>query len=217
MAKKSLILVSVLLLLGFLFFPAFTSAQTQVDVKGKKDFHIFLSGAFSLVQEMGSDSDYVPGENDFPVTPSHSEFGGGIGFMFGLSDNLALKIEGDYLLGAEVEKEDPSDGETYTYKTYDNINVLGSLLFMFGDETKFFISGGAGANILMPYDDKEETGSLGSVIVIQKPDTTVNIMAAAGAGVLLDAGGLLIKIEGQYTMVFDYEKNSIFVKLGIGF
>lgn len=215
--KKSLYLFSCLVVIALLAMPAMVSAQKKVDIQDKKNFYILLNGAFSLVQEMGSESDYVPGENDFPITPSHSEYGGGIGFMFGLSDDLALKIEGEYLLGAEVEKEDPSDGETYTYKTYDNLNVVGSLLYSFGDETKFFISAGGGVNILMPYDDKQETGSLGSIILIEKPDTTTNLMAAFGAGVMLQTGSMIIKIEGQYEMIFDYEKNFILLKVGIGF
>ena len=193
--KKNLFFFATLIVLTLLILPAMVSAQKKVDIQDKKSFHIILNGAFSLVQAMGSDSDYVPGENDFPVTPSHSEYGGGLGFMFDLSDNLSLKIEGEYLLGAEVVKEDPSDGETYTYKTYDNLNVIGSLLYTFGEETKFFISAGGGVNILMPYDDKEETGSMGSIILIEKPETTMNMMAAFGGGVLLETSSMLIKIE----------------------
>jgi hypothetical protein len=215
--KKNLFFFTTLIVLTLLVLPAMISAQKKVDIQDKKGFYILLNGAFSLVQTMGSDSDYIPGENDFPVTPSHSEYGGGLGFMFNLAESLALKVEGEYLLGVEVEKEDPSDGETYTYKTYDNLNIVGSLLYTFGEETKFFISAGGGVNILMPYDDKQETGSLGSVILIEKPDTTTNLMAAFGGGILLQTGSMIIKIEGQYAMIFDYEKNFILLKLGIGF
>jgi len=217
MFKKNPISVLALIVLSMLILSGLISAQTKVDINSEKSFYILLSGSFSLTQAIGSDSDYVPGINDFPVTPSHNEYGGGLGFMFDLSDNIAIKIEGDYLLGTEVVKEDPSDGETYTYKTYDNVNVIGSLVLKFGDETQFFVSGGGGFNILMPYADKEETGSLGSIIVIEAPETTTNLMAAVGAGVIFNTGNMIVKIEGQYTMIFDYEKNSILLRLGLGF
>lgn len=217
MSKKNLLSVIALIVLSILVLSGLISAQTKVNINKEKNFYILLNGTFSLAQDIGTDSDYVPGINDFPVTPSHSEYGGGLGFMFDLSDNIAIKIEGDYLLGADVVKEDPSDGETYTYKTYDNVNVIGSLVLKFGDETQFFVSGGGGFNILMPYADKEETGSLGSIIVIEAPETTTNLMAAVGAGVIFNTGNMIVKIEGQYTMIFDYEKNSILLRLGLGF
>lgn len=217
MFKKNLLFIAAILIVSFAVFSTSVSAQTSVKIHKDKEFYFLLNGAFSLVQEMGSVSDYTPGSNDFPVTPSHNEYGGGLGFMIGLSDSLAIKIEGEYLLGADVTKEDPNDGETYTYTTYDNVNVLAGLVLKFGDEIQFFLSAGGGVNILIPYDDKEETGSLGSIIVVEAPDTTTNIMAAFGAGAIFNTGGMIIKIEGQYGMVFDYEKNSIILKLGIGF
>lgn len=217
MFRKNQLSLIALIVLSMLVLSGLISAQTKVKIDREKSFHILLNGAFSLVQNIGSDSDYVPGVNDFPVTPSHNEYGGGLGFMFDLSDNIAIKIEGEYLLGADVVKEDPSDGETYTYKTYDNVNVIGSLVIKFGAETQFFVSGGGGVNILMPYDNKEETGSLGSVIIIEAPDKTTNPMAAVGAGVIFNTGGMIVKIEGQYSMIFDYEKNSIILRLGLGF
>jgi hypothetical protein len=217
MFKKNPLSVIAMIILFMVVLSGLISAQTKVNISREKSFYILLNGTFSLAQDIGSDSDYVPGVNDFPVTPSHSEYGGGLGFMFDLSDSIAFKIEGEYLLGADVEKVDPSDGETYTYKTYDNVNVIGSLVLKFGDETQFFVSGGGGINILLPYADKEETGSLGSIIIVEAPDTTMNPMAAVGAGVIFNTGSMIVKIEGQYSMIFSYEKNAILLRLGIGF
>jgi len=215
MCKNKLFIIALVPLLMAL--PALCFAQERIDIEEEKSFYFMLYGVFSLVQEMGSVGEYVPGVNDFPVTPAHSEYGGGLGFFIDISDNVALNISGEYLLGTEVTKTDPSDGETYTYKTYDNINALASLVVKFGEDIKFFASAGGGANILMPYADKEETGSLGSIIVITPPDKTMNIMAAFGAGAIFDLGATFLKIEAQYSMIFDYEKDSILLRLGFGF
>jgi len=51
--------------------------------------------------------EYVPGEHDFPVTPSHVEYCGGFDVIYNLSNRLAAQLSFDYLRGAEVEKTDP--------------------------------------------------------------------------------------------------------------
>jgi len=199
-----------------LVFASTAVVLAEKPVKEKK-FNIVLSGAFNMVSELGSDSDYVAGSNDFPVTPSFTEVGGGIGFLINFSESFGLNIQADYLMGTDVDKVDPSDGETFSYTTYDNLNLIASLMLKFGGKTKFFISGGAGLNILMPYDDKEETGSLGSIIVIEAPETTSNFLFAGGAGLIQPLGSMILKLEAQYIMVTDYEKNSIMFRVGIGF
>lgn len=215
MFKKPLVFIVTLLFVMSICLTAV--AQTPVKIQKDKKFYIVLQGAYGMVSEIGSVDEYIAGENDFPVTPSFSEMGGGLGFYFNLSKTLGLSLSAEYLMGADVEKVDPSDGETYSYTTYDNVNVIASLMLKFGGKTQFFISGGGGFNILMPYDNKEETGSLGSIIVIEAPDSTTNLLIAAGGGVLFNTGKILIKLEAQYIMVMDYDKNSIFFKVGIGF
>jgi hypothetical protein len=186
-------------------------------IRKNKKTYILVHGVFNLAQEMGSNDEYVPGENDFPVTPAHNEYGVGCGVMVNLSNKFAIRLSGDYLQGAEVEKEDPSDGETIMYRTYNNINVLGSVIFKFGGKTRFFISCGAGINILSPYADKEVAGSLGSIIMLRAPDSKTNPMASFGGGVILNMKKIIFKIEALYTKIFKYQKNSILLRLGFGF
>jgi hypothetical protein len=193
------------------------SLETHAQEEKEKSASFMLIGTLAMVQEIGSNADYVPGENDFPITPSHIEYGGGLGLMFNFSKLLAFQLTGEYLLGAEVEKVDPSDMELYTYRTYDNINVLASLLIKFGRKTRFFVTAGGGMNILMPYEDKEETGSLGSIILIEAPEKKTNPMALFGGGVIFKTGRGFFKVEALYSMIFDYDKNSILIRVGFGF
>ena len=208
--KKSMTFFVILLVM-------ITFPQKGMTTQKNKKTYIFVHVAFSLAQKMGSNDEYVPGENDFPITPAHKEYGVGCGLIINLSNRFAIQLSGDYLLGAEVKKEDPSDGETYMYKTYNNINVLGSLMFKFGRKNRFFISCGAGLNILSPYADKEVEGSLGSIIMLQAPDSKTNPMASFGGGVILNMKKIIFKIEALYTKIFKYEKNSILLRLGFGF
>lgn len=182
-----------------------------------KKTYTLVHGSFAMVSKMGNNSDYVPGENDFPVTPAHIELGGGGGVFINMSNMFALQFTADYLMGAEVDKEDPTDGETFKYKTYNNINVLGSVIVKFGGQIQFFLSGGGGVSVLMPYADKEVQGSLGSIIMLTPPDKKVHPMAALGGGVMYHKKKFFIKAETLYTMVFDYGKNALLFRLGIGF
>ena len=77
--KKALITLTLLVFL--LSVTAGTFAQGKARVFKEKKFYVVLSGAFNMVSDIGSDSDYIAGTNDFPVTPSHSEIGGGLGVL----------------------------------------------------------------------------------------------------------------------------------------
>jgi hypothetical protein len=191
------------------------SLLCPVETHGRARFQLF--GALGRALQMGDVSDYIAGDNDFPVTPSHFEYGGGLGIMFNLSQRLDFQVTGEYLFGANVDKTDPTDGETYVYRTYDNINILASLLLKFGSKPRFFLTAGGGMNILKPYNDKEVTGSLGSVILIEAPEKKTNPMVVFGGGVLLNAGRGFFKVEALYAMIFDYDKKSILIRVGYAF
>lgn len=200
------------ILLGLISLP-----QKSETAQNKKRIYILFQGAYSMAQKLGSADEYVAGENDFPITPAHDEVGLGLGVIMNLSNRFAVQISVDYLLGAEVKKEDPSDGETCTYKTYDNVNLLGSGIVKLGGKTQFFISPGVGINLLAPYADKEKTGSLGSIIVIEAPDKKIHPMMVLSGGVIHNMRKTFIKLEILYARIFDYQKNSILFRLGLGF
>ena len=191
------------------------SLLCPLETDARARFQLF--GTLARVLEMGSVSDYIAGDNDFPVTPSHLEYGGGLGIMFNLSQRLDFQVTGEYLFGANVDKTDPTDGETYIYRTYDNINILGSLLLKFGSKPQFFLTAGGGMNILNPYNDKEDTGSLGSIILIEAPEKKTNPIVVFGGGVIFNAGRGSFKVEALYSMIFDYDKKSILIRVGYAF
>lgn len=187
--------------------------------EGEKRLHFVVSGMLYSQFEMGSDADYLPGENDFPVTPSHLGFGVGMGFIFDVSKTVSLQVSADYVLGAEVKKIDPSDSEFFIYKTYNTVNFLaGGMLKLSGSKIRPFLSAGGGLCMLMPYDDREDSASAGSIIIIEAPEKKTYPMFMVGGGVLIGLKTTgFIKIELLYTRVSDYDRNALFLKLGYAF
>jgi hypothetical protein len=212
MSARKTIGFFVVLLILLIFFPV----ENQAARKNKKVV-ILINGLLGYNLKAGSDNDYIPGENDFPMTPAYTGLGLGCGLMFNLSDRIALRVTGDYILGSEVEKKDPSDDETVKYRTYDSINILGGMIYRFGIKQRFFASGGAGFNILNPYADKEAEGSLGSVVIISAPDSKINLMASIGGGIIFPLKKSILKIEALFNLIFETGKNSILLRMGIGF
>lgn len=151
------------------------------------------------------------------IFPSHVEYGGGFDVIYNLSNRLAAQLSFDYLRGAEVEKTDPSDGEVCMYKTYDNWNLLGGGFFRIGKSLPVYIICSGGVNILNPYPVKEAEGSLGSIIIMRPPDTKANPMVAFGGGIILRQKKMVFKVETLYSKVFNYKKDSILLRMGVGF
>ena len=200
-----------------IFLGLITPAGRSEVNQNHRGIDLLFYGAFNMAHKMGDNDEYLAGENDFPVTPAHGEAGIGLGVIWNLSKRFAIQFCGDYLFGGEVEKEDPSDKETCTYRTYDNINLIGSGIIRFGGGTQFFISPGAGINILVPYDDTEKTGSLGSIIVIEAPAKKIHPLMAFGAGVIHNMKKSFFITEILFTRNFEYQKSSILFRLGLGF
>ena len=192
------------------------SQASSIREKDKK-VHIELYGLLNPTMELGSIEDYVPGENDFPVTPSFLCLGGGCGLWLKLADRFIARLSLDYLPGSEVDKKDPSDGERVSYKTYNNMNILGSMIYTFHGKIQPFISGGGGINILFPYPDRETQGSLGSIIFIEAPDQTINPIASFGGGILFNIKKYFLNLEVLYTLGFNSRPNSILFRLGLVF
>ena len=60
----------------------------------EKRFQLSLFGGASHVFAYGSEDDYIFGENDFPVTPSHTPLNFGLSFTLFLTDLFGIEIDG---------------------------------------------------------------------------------------------------------------------------
>lgn len=213
------VVLLVFMITVFFSYDLLRAQEPRWSWEGEKRLHFVVTGMFYQQMQMGSDSDYLPGENDFPVTPSFTGFGLGLGFLMDISKKFALQVSADYVFGGEVQKIDPSDSEFFLYKTYNTANFLASgVLKLNSRKIQSFLTAGGGLSMLLPYDDSEDTGSTGSIVLVEAPDKKTYPMLMLGGGVMirLKSAGFL-KIELQFTRVLDYDKNAIFLKLGYAF
>ena len=78
----------------------------------EKKFQITLFSGINHVFEYGTERDYSPGDNSFPVTPAHDPLCAGFFFSYSLSARVALEFDAKYIWSSSVLLKDPSDGDT---------------------------------------------------------------------------------------------------------
>lgn len=161
-----------------------------------------LRGGFNIFQATGNDSDYIAGENDFPVTPAYQTAGMGIGLAFFKSKTLAIGMNVLYGLSTQVDLSDPSDGETIQADTPKNLVAVLALskYFDITKQMQAYASLGAGGEFRMA-DDKEFVSNLGSRIMISAPEKPFSPLAALGAGVqymFASSLGIAFEVQGLY-------------------
>ena len=171
-------------------------------VSAPKKTQLTLSGGFNMFQACGKDSEYVAGENDFPVTPAYKAPELGIGLSFFTSRAFAIGLDVSYGLSAQVDLRDPSDGETIRVDTpKDLVAVLDFCkYFPLGGDMQLFVSAGGGGEYRM-VTEKEYISTLGSKIIISKPDKPFSPLAAVGIGfqyMFSDSMGLAVNCRGVY-------------------
>lgn len=80
--NKILPKISAVLVIVFLIGPVFSQERKNI---------LTVSGGLSNVFEYGSEEDYVLGENDFPVTPSHTPPCFGLAYTRCFARNLGVE------------------------------------------------------------------------------------------------------------------------------
>jgi len=142
-----------------------------------------LRGGLNLFSRCGRESDYQPGENDFPVTPAFMASAAGIGLTFFTSSSFAIGFDVSYGARAKVDLRDPSDGETIRADTPQNLVAVFSLFqyLELSQRTRLFVSFGVGAEYCMA-KEVEYVSDLGSRIIISAPANPISPLAVAGIG-----------------------------------
>jgi len=150
----------------------------------------------------GSDGDYVPGVNDFPVTPAHQAPALGVGLTFPGSRSLAFGVNVSYGLSARVDLRDPSDNETIQAEPPKSILAVLNIAkaIDLSRRMQLLISLGAGGEYRMG-GDQEYVSSLGNRIVLLAPEKPFSPLAALAAGVhymFADSLGVALDVQGAY-------------------
>lgn len=152
-----------------------------------QDSRITLSlfGGLNHVREYGSVDDYVLGENDFPVTPSHTPicFGGAMGLD--IIGGFGLEADFRYHLGSSLTLEDPSDGDTISIESSKHYTLTGNLVYRFSFAMiKPYFLIGAGIDTLVGVKEQTLTSELGYEITLLPQDDTSDVVINGGAGCL---------------------------------
>ena len=82
-----------ILLLIFILIFGIEKSQASSNKKSKKWLNrVSIYGGINCISEKGSESDYIRGENDFPVTPSHTTLALGLAYNHYLFSKLGLEL-----------------------------------------------------------------------------------------------------------------------------
>jgi len=158
-------------------------AAIDLAAAGKKKTSISLLGGLNMFAAIGSDSDYVAGVNDFPVIPSYQAPVLGLRLSFSASRRLAWGLDIRYGLSGTVDRRDPSDNETVSVDTPQNLTaliVVQSFLDL-TDQLALIISLGGGGEYRLA-EEKVFTSSLGNKIYVGKPEKPFSPLLAGGLG-----------------------------------
>lgn len=180
-------------------------------------FQVSLFGGWNQVFKYGSENDYVLGENDFPVTPSHSLFLFGGALAFSITDDIGIELDGRYVLSSKVILEDPSDQDTVEIDTAKHYSITLNVVYRFlkGRLRPYVLLGGGIDKLLA----KEEafTSEYGFQIEVVPPEKTTDIVANIAAGVQFYLHSRLgARLDLRYSIIFDDPDNQNSLSLTFG-
>jgi hypothetical protein len=179
-------------------------AAHDLAAAGKNKTSITLLGGLNMFGAIGSDSDYVAGENDFPAIPSYQAPVMGLRLSFGASRRMAWGLDIRYGLTGTVDRRDPSDNETVSVDTPQNLTAILQVQTSLDltDQLALLIVVGGGAEYRLA-QEKTFISSLGNKIVVGKPDKPLSPLVAAGLGLqymFSDSFGLVAEGRVAYAV-----------------
>jgi hypothetical protein len=169
----------------------------------QKRVQFSLLGGINRVMEYGSLEDYVSGETDFPVVPSHSPLNFGVALAFFISDSVGIEFDGRYILSTNVMLEDPSDLDSVEVDTSKHFTLTASLIFQIpkGAFRPYLLIGG-GIDLLSA-EDQVYTSEFGYEVEILSPERKTDLLAQGGGGILLFMSQEFgLRLDARYIYIF---------------
>jgi hypothetical protein len=181
----------------------FSMAAARSGFAQEPRFTISAGGVLERIPAFGAANDYIPGQNDFPVTPAHSIGTAGLNLTYAVSPLFALRFEGRYGFARTLRLADPSDGDQVDVESSKRWAFsLGILFRLPGRIIHPWLFAGAGGESLFAQDQTRTTG-LGYKAVFTAPARDPAMLIQGGAGVSIGIGpGWGIWAEARYIHVF---------------
>jgi hypothetical protein len=159
----------------------FFLAAFAVPLAGAAKAYLFGQGLFFYAS--GSESDYIPGKNDFPLTSQHQAYGPGFRITAG-SRLFYLGLEGQYNFRGTADLTDPSDGDRVTIETYPSVSgfVLAGINVIQASSVRIFINGGAGIYHALNTETRKYMSAFGYETLIEPPGSRTPFAGFGGLG-----------------------------------
>jgi outer membrane protein W len=184
----------------------------------QRKFQISLFAGMNHVFEYGSENDYIPGTNDFPVTPTHSPLSFGAAFALFFTNYLGVELDGMYVPSSKVTLVDPSDLDRVNVDSSKHYSLTLNVIYRFlKGNFRPYLGVGGGIDKLMAKYYEVLTSEYGNEITFIPPEKTTSLIAQVRAGIhysLSKRLGLLMDI--RYAVIFDDPNNVNSVDLIFG-
>lgn len=162
--------------------------------------YVHFFGGMNRVFEYGCDCDYVLGENDFPVTPSHSTGSVGMSFGYFIAKGLALELDARYHTNAKVTLTDPSDGDRVNIDTAKHYAVTANVMYQFlQGSVRPYVLAGAGIDTMVDVETKILLTEFDFEFELKEPEEKTEFMFNLGGGVEIQLSRSLgIRLDARY-------------------
>jgi outer membrane beta-barrel protein len=166
-------------------------------------FQLSVFGGLNHVFEYGSENDYALGQNDFPVTPSHTPPVLGASLAYRFTERLGLELDWRYVLSSKVTLEDPSDQDTVEIDSSKHYSLTLNLLYqLMSGKLRPYVLAGGGFDKLQA-KDAEYTSEYGFEITLEAPEKTLDAVFNFGAGLnYFLSESMALKLDVRYVMIF---------------
>ena len=166
-------------------------------------FQLSILGGANHVFEYGSEDDYILGENDFPIVPSHTPINFGLSFTIFFTDIIGVELDGRYFLSTPMILEDPSDLDTVEVDSSKHYSLTANLIVQLGSGTvrPYVVLGGGFDKLLA--EDQTYITEYGYDVDFLAPENTIDVLVQAGAGIMfffVDRAGL--RLDARYVHIF---------------
>lgn len=193
-------------------------SMTNLGYGLQKEYQVSIFAGINHVFEYGSENDYIPGTNDFPVTPTHSPSSFGAAFAFFFTNYLGIELDVMYVQSSKVTLVDPSDLDRVNVDSSKHYSLTLNVIYrLLNGKFRPYLGAGGGIDKIMAKYYEALTSEYGNEITFIPPEKTTSLIAQVGTGIhysLSKRLGLLMDI--RYSVIFDdpYNVNSVSLIFG---
>lgn len=190
------------------------------DVAQAQKVQVSIFGGINRVFQYGLEENYILGENDFPVTPSHTPAILGASLAYFFSGNWGLEADGRYTFSTTVTLVDPSDQDTVDVDTSKHFSLALNVIYLFskGNFKPYLVAGGGFDSVSA--DEKTYLSEYGFEITVKPPESTRDALANFGTGLIYSVSESAgIRLDVRYVLIFakPHSVKSLNAVIGVSF